>query len=64
MKANTLTIVIIAFILEAGGIGLLTACLVEGASNNPAMYLGGFGGLLMVTGGFLFNKVVHFMRKK
>ena len=55
---------LIAFILEAGGIGLLAACAIEGASNNPAVYIGGFGGLMVVSGGFLFNKVLHVLGKK
>ena len=52
-------IIIASFALEIIGIGLLTTALIEGVGNNPAIYLSGIGGLFIVAGGFLFNKVLH-----
>ena len=44
-------------IVECIGIGLVIGALVEGISNNPAMYLAVMGSCMIATGGFLFTKI-------
>lgn len=56
-------LIISSFAIEGAGIGLLAVALIEGISKNPAVYLAPCGGFLIVTGGLLFNKVLHLMRK-
>lgn len=48
---------LLPIVLEAVGIGLVAAALIEGVTKNPAMYIAAMGAFLITCGGFLFSKM-------
>lgn len=55
-------LIIVSFLVEGAGIGVLSLALIEGIQHNPAQFLAPLGGFLIVAGGFLMNKCLKMIK--